>query len=579
MNLTGTSFALSITLLTFPIGSDTLQAAPAPAKPFRQTSFAEVTAQLDSGGSVFLYLSLDQWLTGLSGKVDQFREFVQNLPEGLDEEDKQNALRAFDTAKKVVQESGVESFSGVGVSGIQIGPELHRTRFILHHPRDESGFLMELFGKAPHEQAGLKMLPTTAALAGFGDFDAERLWRLVESTMKSSGVEPLQEAAGAWPETFEAQSGLKWNDVMASLGGELGFLLDLDEEKTFIVPVEDHKVEIPLPSALFAIKVNNSLLYDHAAGMMSENPDAVVSEEGGLKMVAVPLPLPLPMPVKLALASNGDYLFIASSPDLVRKVQAVLRGETPGLTGTEKFQALAQHLDLKGNSFSYLDKRFTQAFLDIQQQFITAGDIPEEQMKTLQSLFGGNRADFALSSGAHTPIGWQSTSVGSQDSAQMLIAAPMVAVVAIGAGLTLPAIAQAKVKAQEAADMNQVKQLALAAHFYADKNGTLPPAATWGDELDDFLDDKTVFKARHSDNDAAVSFAFNTALGGKAFKDLAASSDTVLIFEAEGAWNLHGGRDTLASAPRHHAGYIIGFADGSVRRVKAEDLDDLIWTP
>lgn len=48
----------------------TIPAATASAE---RTSFAQVTSQLDSGGSLYVYLSTEQWLAGVSGKVGALR--------------------------------------------------------------------------------------------------------------------------------------------------------------------------------------------------------------------------------------------------------------------------------------------------------------------------------------------------------------------------------------------------------------------------------------------------------------------------------------------------------------------------
>src|SRR5947208_4049121 len=45
-----------------------------------KTSFNEVTAQLDSGGSLYGYLSTSQWLDGLSGRVNGWRDAPLSLP-------------------------------------------------------------------------------------------------------------------------------------------------------------------------------------------------------------------------------------------------------------------------------------------------------------------------------------------------------------------------------------------------------------------------------------------------------------------------------------------------------------------
>ena len=75
------AFALALTLagLTFVLveGCKPKGAAPANVKPLgidsaETTSFKQVTSKLDAGGSFYLYLSTEQWLKDLSGKVEKW---------------------------------------------------------------------------------------------------------------------------------------------------------------------------------------------------------------------------------------------------------------------------------------------------------------------------------------------------------------------------------------------------------------------------------------------------------------------------------------------------------------------------
>ena len=75
--------------------------------PARQTSFAEVTSQLDPGGSVYGYLATDQWLAGLSKKISGFRDLLINLPD-VSAKDRDGIDKLFDLLTKALSRSGVE---------------------------------------------------------------------------------------------------------------------------------------------------------------------------------------------------------------------------------------------------------------------------------------------------------------------------------------------------------------------------------------------------------------------------------------------------------------------------------------
>src|SRR6185437_749578 len=80
-----------------------------------KTSFDQVTSQLDPGGSIYAYLSMSQWLEGLSERINGWRGPVLSLPNfGSDE--KAHVNKAFDLVTRLVKNSGIESVSGVGIS-------------------------------------------------------------------------------------------------------------------------------------------------------------------------------------------------------------------------------------------------------------------------------------------------------------------------------------------------------------------------------------------------------------------------------------------------------------------------------
>ena len=110
--------------------------------------------------------------------------------------------------------------------------------------------------------------------------------------------------------------------------------------------------------------------------------------------------------------------------------------------------------------------------------------------------------------------------------------------------------------------------------------GCLPPAESWCDELLRFdealsrenfqhplagdLEQKTYAGYPISSNlelTGDCQFAFNSNLSGKRLDDI--SKDVVLIFEADGDWNLHGGSELLDTRYIEHNHLHIRFVDGT----------------
>jgi hypothetical protein len=443
-------------------------------KPARQTSFAEVTSQLDPEGSVYVYLATDQWLRGLSTNIAQFRGLLTTLPD-VSGSDRENIGRVLDSVTRVIKKSGIENLNGVGISGVQVTPELHRTKFILHHGKGQGdGVLWNVMGKEPHALRGLDLLPQNTALASFGDLDAALLWKTIEEELRLSGVPELNEAVGRWPQTFEQQTKMSWSKLMASLGGEIGFILTLDDTKKIVLPL-GQAVELPEPGLLIAVKVNDDLLYDRISGDLKKSGQAQMMDEKGLKMCAMRLPIPLPMDLQITVASSGGYFFLASSPAMVRNAIAVREGKQPGLRKSAEFEALMKYLPAQGNQFVYADRRLSATVLAVQKEVLNQQQAKEPQLKFLQSLLLKQRPTFGISISAHTATGWQSVSVGNQDSSSALVAAPAVAAVAVGAAMVLPALAKAKERAQSITCINNMKQIGLAFRIWeGDNNDQFP---------------------------------------------------------------------------------------------------------
>lgn len=438
----------------------------------RQTSFDEVTRQLDPGGSVYAYLATDQWLAGLSTNITEVKDFILNMPD-LTSAERANISRGFDLVAGGIAKSGLENLTGVGISSVQLAPDLHRTKLILHHNQGQgAGLFWKVLGKKPHLLTGLDFLTTNTAVAAFGDLDLAALWEAIAAGMTKSGVPELVDGVNKFPAEFERQTKLSWAKLLSSFDGEVGLVLTLDEQNKIGLPLGAEGIELPTPGLLLAVKMNNDLLFDRIASELKKSGTVELTDEKGLKMCAMPIPLPLPMELKITVATSGDYFFLATAPDMVREALAVRAGKQPGLRQSAEFATLLKYLPPEGNQFMYAAKRFSSLITDFQKRALTSQkDMDPNALKAVQKLFLSQGPTFGLSIGAHTPTGWQSVSVGNQNSA----AAFKAATPALAAAMVLPALAKAKAKAQSIACVNNMKQINLAARIWASDNNDQYP--------------------------------------------------------------------------------------------------------
>jgi hypothetical protein len=485
-----TALALSSTSCNRNEGPAASPAAPRPESKAAQTarptggasaeknSFNEVTAHLDAGGSLFLYWSTEQMLSGLSGKVTQLRQFATGFP-GVSASDAQTVGKVVDFVARLVRNSGLENVSGVGASSFAREAGLYQSRFMLHHYKGKgSGYLWSLFGKSPHALEGAEMLPATTALAGFSDVDFAGVWTLLQNEISKLEIPEAGHALEQMPQAFELVTGIKFDQMLASLGGEYGVILTLDDSKKVPIPAGGgQSLQIPEPGLIIALRVKDNTIFDRVEKLLAENEQLkqqiVRVDKPGLKMRTMPVPLPLPIVLRPTLARFGDYLLLASSDVLIEEIVAVKSGKKPGWKSTDEYKKLSQGMPAQGNNFFYVSSKFGQTFLDIQNQAMKSQkDLPSGQIEWMQKFFGFDRPQFSYAVGANTDEGWLTVANANRDSNKGVLAAA--AIVPLMAAIAVPNFMKAREMAQKNACINNMRQIEGAKQQWALENKKTP---------------------------------------------------------------------------------------------------------
>ncbi len=476
------ALAVALLALLAVTGCKKEQAPPAePKKPAtatipsaERTSFTEVTSKLDAGGNLYLYLSTEQWLAGVSSKVAAWRGVVEAIP-ALKPEARENVGKTFDIVTNLIQQSGIEDVSGFGMSSIARETNFYHSKIVLHHyPGKGSGFLWNMFGRKPHALGGLDLLPATTALATFSDLDVPILWSAVQKQVAQSGFPQAEELLNKLPENFEKATGLKWDGVLASLGGEFGFAITLDDTKVVSTPLsgDGDPLQIPEPALLIVAKVKDDTIFNRVDQALSQSAgqQIVKTDKPGLKMRTWPLPFPLPIQLRPTVATADGYLFIATTDAIIQEVLAVKTGQKPGLKSTEEFQRLAQDVPAQGNSFSFTSRRFGQTVLKIQQAALQAKvHGPESQTAWLQSLLGSRPPAMSYVVAENTDEGWFAVANGNQHPAKLLAIGAAVPAGML-AGIAIPNFVMARQTSQKNACLNNLRQIDGAKHQWALEN-------------------------------------------------------------------------------------------------------------
>jgi hypothetical protein len=410
-----------------------------------KTSFDEVTAKLDKGGNFYLYLSTEQALAGLSGKMAGFSNLLGSLP-GRAVDQSQTISKIFDFATACLKDSGVEQISGVGMSSIAREPGFYYGKLIVHHyPGQNAGAIWSMFGKAPHPLQELDLLPETTVLATFSDLDVPLAWNGIQKHLELLDIPAVTGSMDQWPAQFRKMTGLDFDKVLASLGGNYGFIFTLDEQKKISLPLPGAAMEIPSPGLAIVAKVNSDVIFDRVDALCQSNPLVVRIDSPDLKMRTMTIPLPLPLDLRPSIARSGDYLLLATSDTLVQEILAVKAGKTKGFKSTAEFAKLSQGIPGEGNNFSLVADRFVKSMMQLQQQTLTnQGTMTSAQIEAMQNAFhcGTNYGSYSV--GVNGPDGWEGIANGSQSMQSVLIGG------AVGAGVAAAIVVPTLIKAHQA---------------------------------------------------------------------------------------------------------------------------------
>jgi hypothetical protein len=464
---TGCKKSETTTEQTQPSVSNTSKPLAGTIQSAEKNSFQEVTSHLDPGGNLYLYFSTEQLLERLSAKAANVRQLVGAIPD-VKEGDRENIEKAINIVTNLIKSSGIEDVSGFGVSSIAREKEFYHAKAMLHHYKGKgSGFLWTLFGQKPHALDGLELLSTNTAVAMFFDFDVPLLWNVIEKQVSQSGFPEAEQELQKLPQHFEAATGLKWDQVINSLGGEYGLVLTLNESKKISIPIPGGQpIEIPDPALLLVAKVKDDTIFNRVDEALKSSGQSVFrTDEADLKMRTMALPLPLPIQLGPTIATSRGYLFIGSTDLVVKEALAVKAGKAPGLKSTPDFQRLAKDVPREGNNFVFLSERFGNVIREVQAQALSMSHAADSH-KELLSMFRSEHSPYLFSVGANTDEGWLGISNGNQHPSKLFLAGAIVPT-AVSAAMLLPALAKAKQKAQTINCINNLRQIDIAKQQWA----------------------------------------------------------------------------------------------------------------
>jgi hypothetical protein len=390
------------------------QAEESPENP----AYQRVAANLDPGGVLYLYWSAEKVLGELDKKLQSIRELMASDP-SLSPDEKNNLQQNFDLGIRLVFKSGLQKVKAVGLSSREIEPGFFLNKAFGYVP-DRSGFVWDAFAKAPHDFPFLKMVPATSAGFAFFDFDLALLWSGISKELTLSETPQVAKWQQRISQQVRAFTGLSLEDLLGSLGDQVGILVTLDPEKTVRIPFGNEQFEMPEPAAALVWKVRNEKLFDRLEAVFAMNPKVQKVAEPDVRMRVWEGVQEMTY-LTPTMARYGEYLIIASSEILVRGMMEADSGKTPGVRASPEFAKLSEEMPEKGNGVAYLGQRLLKTVGNLQMKLsqIREGDNP--MLDAMSARFSGMSADAATYMVAGmSEDGWFTTGKATKDVNEIL---------------------------------------------------------------------------------------------------------------------------------------------------------------
>ena len=403
-----------------------------------QIGYQRVAANLDRDGLIYLYWNAEKALGELDKRLGSVGETALSDPTLSPAEN--NSLRQkFDLGIRLLHNSGLQGVKAFGFSSREIEPGLFLNKSYTYLP-DRSGFLWDTFAKAPHDFQFLKMIPENTEGFAFFDCDLALFWGAVSKELVSSEIPEAAKWQQHFSQQVQAFTGLSLDDVLASLGDQVGIILTLNRKTMVRIPVGGEQYELPEPAAALVWKVRNDKLFDRLDALFSLNPKVSKIDDPNLRLRVMEGVAELPY-LTPTLARLGDYLIVSSSEKLVRGMMDAESGKPNGMRSSADFQTLSAGLPEKGNSVAYVAKSLQQTLSELLKfaQLRESANPLQEGM--LARIFGlmTNAANYTV--GGIAEDGWFTAGKTTKDANEI-----------IGEFLTLPAYYLA------AAAVDQLKQ-------------------------------------------------------------------------------------------------------------------------
>tara|TARA_B100000674_G_scaffold114000_1_gene85248 strand:+ start:49 stop:1482 length:1434 start_codon:yes stop_codon:yes gene_type:complete len=220
-------------MLLMPRVGVSLPDQPPPDPSADAARFQAVTSQLDPGGTVHAYVSVDGDLTAIGGFVKSFMDDMRKFEQDIPQVDVPALLKV----------SGLDAISAAGASSVRI-QDGFRNKIYLHVPEGPKAFL-RIMGSQSKPFEVLKLAPAGCDLVVEQDLNLKVVYEAVlEAAGIMMGEEGKAMVQGAVKQPLPAPLTFTAEKVLADLDTQVTVILDADPDKMVELP-DAEGIQIP----------------------------------------------------------------------------------------------------------------------------------------------------------------------------------------------------------------------------------------------------------------------------------------------------------------------------------------------
>ncbi|MFH0794243.1 MAG: hypothetical protein V2A74_09465 [bacterium] len=467
--------------------------APAPALA-PNPDFKAVTDKLDPGGTLFLYMNVED---ALNRMIDGMETVF---------------LRSGDTqaaaipamARGAIKALGVDQVGHIGLSVLPLGGDMSRSKAYLKIAQPTG--LFEILGGAPTELASVRFIPPDVVCATSQNINFSKIIPLIDNLTFSVGGPPGQADFRRSLEDIRTREGYDIPALLSSLGTEAAAYLRLDPARLVTIELPSRRsdidgqmlhesVSVGRPSFLVMVSAKDRTLYDAFVKRLQAQ-DVLTAPETSIAGFEAQMirTKENQFGVKPILAYGRNWFFFAS--DVEELNRALKTADSGGdLRSSQEFKTLAAGLPSKFNGMMFVSPRFSEQFDSFSKQIDSLSQDSNRRGGYYGGAFGhlgigrdmaeflglvntqGRKSPGRVSMRVNEPGGVMWTAQGDTSPGELL-RSTAIAPAAVVSMIALPNMMEAGVRSKVSRARADMRSLATAMEAYYVDNNAYPAWTT-----------------------------------------------------------------------------------------------------